>query len=243
LDKIVKQIFGSADDKILRKQLKQILRFTPGNLNLYKQALRHNTVSESIREDGFRNSNERLEYLGDAILNCVVAEMVFLKYPYRGEGFLTQMRSKIVSRSSLNILARKVGLDKLVQLDKRNFAHPNGMEMAFGNAMEALIGAVFLDSDHDKARKFILKTLVANHIDVEFLEQNDHNFKSRIYEWAQREGKVVRFDETEVVQNGKHKLRRMVVMVDDQEMGMGLDHVKKKAEQQAAEKACAALGV
>ncbi len=238
---ILQKLFGS--DKELAQKLKRTLGFSVGNMNVYKQALRHTTKSDKIRDNGFTNSNERLEYLGDAVLNLVVAEMVFLKYPFKGEGHLTQMRSKIVNRQSMNTLARKTGLDKLVVLDGRNFAHPNGLEMAYGNAMEAIIGAVYLDKGYQKSKDFILKILIANHVDVDLLAQTTVNFKSRLLEWAQREEKKVRFEETEVVKNGRHKLRKAVVYVDEVQQGEGLDHVKKKAEQIAAEKACEALHV
>ena len=238
---ILQKLFGP--DKELARKLKNTLGFRAGNLNVYKQALRHTTKSEKIREDGFTNSNERLEYLGDAVLNLVVAEMVFLKYPFKDEGHLTQMRSKIVNRQSMNTLARKIGLDHLVMLDGRNFTHPNGLEMAYGNAMEAIIGAVYLDKGYQKSNDFILKILIANHIDVDMLAQTTVDFKSSLLKWAQREDKPVRFEETEVVKNGKHELRKMVVYVDEKMIGEGLDHIKKKAEQIAAEKACKALHI
>lgn len=238
---ILQKLFGAEKD--FSQKLKRILHFSPGNLNLYRQALRHTTRSQKIRSDGFTNSNERLEYLGDAVLNLVVADMLFLKYPFKAEGYLTQMRSKIVNRQAMNMLARKTGLDQLVVLDERNFAHPNGLEMAYGNAMEALIGAVYLDKGYLKTKVFILKTLISNHMSMDELEQTTVNFKSRLLEWAQREEKKVVFEETEVVKNGRHKLRKAVVMVDGEVKGEGIDHVKKKAEQQAAEKACETIGV
>lgn len=231
-------------DRELKRHLKAILGISPGNLNLYKQALKHTTMADEVKHNGHKNSNERLEFLGDAILNSVVAEMVFLKYPYRSEGFLTQMRSKIVSRESLNKLARKIGLNQWVMLEKKNFSGGvHGIETAFGNAMEAIIGAVYLDKGFKKTQKFILQQLIKNHIDIDHLEQTENNFKSKLLEWAQRLGKEVKFEEGPVLKNGNHKLRQATVWVDGKQMGEGKDHVKKKAEQAAAQVAWESLGL
>lgn len=231
-------------DRELKRQLKSILGLSPSNINLYKQALKHSTVADDLKHNGHKNSNERLEFLGDAILNSVVAEMVFLKYPYRYEGFLTQMRSKIVSRESLNKLARKIGLDQLVMLEKRNFSGGvHGIETAYGNAMEAIIGAVYLDKGFKKTQKFVIQYLIKNHMDIDNLEQTENNYKSKLLEWAQRTNKEVKFEEGPVVKNGNHKLRHAFVWVDGVQMGEGKDHVKKKAEQVAAQMAWEALGM
>lgn len=233
----------SADDRALRKKLRIILGFNPGKLNIYKQALRHDSAAQHTGKSGLRNNNERLEFLGDAILSAVIAEMVFINYPFRQEGFLTQMRSKLVSRDMLNQLARKTGVHELLVYDKRSFTHPNGLEIAYGNAMEALLGAIFLDKGFGATKNYIVRQLINNHIDIEKIEESEDNFKSRIYEWAQSQGKKVTFDEGEAQNNGRFKLRRMIVSIDGEPVAEAKDHVKKKAEQEAARLACEKLGI
>ena len=123
------------------KSLKNLLGFVPGNLSLYRLAFRHKSVAVVVK-NGAKNSNERLEFLGDAVLGSVVAEVLFKRYPYKGEGFLTEMRSKIVSRSNLNALARKLGFDELVEFDSRMVNFQNKQSSLLGDAFEALVGAV-----------------------------------------------------------------------------------------------------
>ena len=126
------------------KSLKNMLGFVPSNLNLYRMAFRHRSVAISLK-NGTKSSNERLEFLGDAILGAVVAEMLFKRYPYKNEGFLTEMRSKIVSRVNLNQLARKLGFNELVEYDAKMVNYGNKQSSLLGDAFEAFIGAVYLD--------------------------------------------------------------------------------------------------
>lgn len=233
----------SPEDKVLRKKLHSITGICPLNLNIYKQALRHDSVAHYINKTGLKNNNERLEFLGDAVLSAVVAEMVFLNYPFKREGFLTKMRSKLVSREMLNSLARKTGLHELLMLDKRSFTHPNGIDMACGNAMEAIIGAIFLDKGFITAKKYIIFNLINHHVDIEKLEEYEDNYKSRIYEWSQAHGKKIAFQETEVVKNGKYRLRKVIIILDGETIAESIDHVKKKAEQEAARLACIKLNI
>ncbi len=241
----IKNIFGteSKSDNKLRKSLQTILGLKPRNLNIYKQALRHDSASTVIHKSGIKNNNERLEFLGDAILSAVIAEMVFNNYPFRKEGFLTQMRSKLVSREMLNQLSKKTGIHELVQFDKKNFSHPNGIEVAYGNAMEALLGAIYLDKGFNTTKKYIVKNLINNHVDIEKLEEVEDNFKSRLYEWAQSNAKKLSFQESEIVDNGRYKLRKVLILVDGEIISESMDHIKKKAEQEAAKLACEKLGV
>jgi ribonuclease-3 len=220
-----------------------ILGFKPGKLNIYKQALRHDSAAHHSGKSTLRNNNERLEFLGDAILSAVIAEMVFINYPSRHEGFLTQMRSKLVSRDMLNQLARKTGVHELLVYDKRTFNHPNGLEIAYGNAMEALLGAIFLDKGFKATKNYIIVQLINNHIDIEKLQESEDNYKSRIYEWAQGLGKKITFEEGEAVSNGRFKLRKVIVLVDGEPLAEAKDHVKKKAEQEASRLACEKLGI
>lgn len=240
----LKMIIGKKSSKqILKQKLKQMLGITPKNIEVYLQALRHATVAESVPFTDVKNSNERLEFLGDAILGSVIADFVFTKYPFEQEGFLTKIRSRMVSRENLNYIARKMGIDQILLVDKRIFSTPNGLSQAYGNAMEAIIGAVYLDKGYERTRKFIIKTLVQKHMDLDKILNTEKNFKSRLIEWGQRNNKKVSWMEEEPLKSGRQLMRKTVVLVDGQKVGEGLDHVKKKSEQQAAERACLLLEI
>jgi ribonuclease-3 len=223
---------------VLLKAIQQITGNKPSNLQLYKLALIHSSVAKEMR-DGYRESNERLEYLGDAILGAVVAEYLFKKYPYRDEGFLTEIRSRIVSRESLNLLARKIGLDNLVVYDaKRSKSSPQSFKYLYGDAMEAFVGAVFLDKGFHFCRRFIIEKLLGNHFDMDEVVETDTNYKSRLIEWAQRNNKQVRFELLSERAHGSHRQFKVQVILDGEEVSRGNGYSKKKAEQDAARKAC-----
>lgn len=220
--------------------IRHITGFYPGTLTCYLQALRHHSASSTIHENGSRDSNERLEYLGDSVLNTVVAELLFNKFPYKNEGFLTEMRSKIVSRESLNELAMKIGLSQLVIYDKRLIGI-NSKNSIFGNALEAFIGAIFLDSGFGQSKRFIIKKLIS-HIDLDKLQYTEKNFKGRLIEWGQKQNRVVDFDTLEEMEK-KQRIFKVTVLVDKEMMGDAEHISKKKAEQMASQKACERLGV
>jgi ribonuclease-3 len=202
-------------------------------------AFRHKSMAVEVR-NGFKNSNERLEYLGDAIIGAVVAEFVFKKFPYKEEGFLTEMRSKMVSRDSLNKLSQKIGLAVLIQSPDINSAGKS----VYGNAFEALVGAIYLDKGYNTARRFITDRIIKFHIDVDLLESTEINFKSKIINWGQREKKTVVFElmEEEIQDKGR-KLMKVRVLIDGIEYGTGKDFNKRKAEQTAAEATCKSLNL
>lgn len=225
----------TAEQRRLANQIKSITGFLPSGLVAYEQALRHHSVSRTIHASGYKDSNERLEYLGDAMLNAVVAEFLFRKYPFKDEGFLTQLRSKIVSRESLNDLAIKIQLNLLVQYDKRALQNINLRNSIFGNALEAFIGAIFLDSGFEGCRSFILDRLLRLHIDVDKLQVTETNFKGRLIEYAQKQNKQIEFEVTEVP-DGKNKIYRIQVRFDGEMKGLAMHTNKKKAEQMAAQK-------
>jgi ribonuclease III len=227
----------SREQRKFSSALKNLLGFHPGNLSLYHLAFRHKS---SIRQEHKAKSNERLEYLGDAILGSIVAEMLFKKFPYKDEGFLTEMRSKIVSRDSLNKLALKLGLNKFIETGDIN--NPRNKSMN-GDAFEALVGAIYLDKGYAAARRFIINRIIQHHIDIEALENLETNFKSRLIEWAQREKKSIAFEMIEEIGDGKSRLVRIQILLNGDPVAQGLDFSKKRAEQIAAENACAALGV
>ncbi|MFT5918020.1 MAG: ribonuclease-3 [Bacteroidia bacterium] len=228
------------EEKRLAQAVKMITGKSAGNIHLYSLAMQHTSVAEE-GVGGFRESNERLEYLGDAVLGSIVAEFLFKKFPYKDEGFLTDIRSRIVNRDALNNLALKIGLKELVKYDsKRKTALSH--KSIYGDAMEAFIGAYYLDKGFKSCRKFIISKLLKRHFDMNEVLDNPTNFKSLVIEWAQKHDKLVRF---EIMQKGtKHKSQFSAqVLVDDQEIAQGYGYSKKKAQQDAARKACEALGI
>jgi ribonuclease III len=224
------------------KSLKNLLGFVPGNLSLYRLAFRHKSVAVVVK-NGAKNSNERLEFLGDAVLGSVVAEVLFKRYPYKGEGFLTEMRSKIVSRSNLNALARKLGFDELVEFDSRMVNFQNKQSSLLGDAFEALVGAVYLDKGYNFTRDFLINRIIKPHVDINVLEQTETNFKSKLIEWCQRHGKDVSFEQVANAEGDSAKLFTIQTIIDGENFGIGRDYNKKNAEKLAAEKTCEALNI
>jgi ribonuclease-3 len=223
--------------------LKNLFGFVPGNYSLYRLALRHKSMASDINNKGIKNSNERLEFLGDAILGAVVAEVLFKKFPYKDEGFLTEMRSKMVNRNHLNQLSKKLGIADMIDYDARISNMGNKNSSLFGDAFEAVIGAIYLDKGYEFTRQFIIQRILQPHVDIDQLEQTESNFKSRLLEWAQREGKEITFELMDERVAGQSKLFTVRVLLNGEEVGTGQDFSKKNAEKNAAEKACATLSV
>ncbi len=240
ISKIYKLYF-SGDRKYIRS-LKNILGFVPNNLALYKLAFRHKSAAEEVKT-GVKNSNERLEFLGDAVLGAVVAEVLFKKFPFKDEGFLTELRSKIVNRIFLNQLAKKIGLSDLIILDTKSINVAARTGSLLGDAFEALIGAIYLDNGFDFTRNFIIQTIIKPHVDINQLEITESNFKSKLLIWCQREGKILVFELKETTENGNKKLFTMEAQIDGKAYGIGSDFNKKNAEKMAAEKACLELKI
>ncbi len=229
----------SSPDRALSQLLHTLLGFTPKNISLYKLAFRHKSIAQEVKS-GVKNSNERLEFLGDAILGAVVANLLFKKFPFKDEGFLTEMRSKIVSRENLNRLSLKIGLDQLI---KTNLDKNNKSRSMCGDAFEALIGAIYLDKSYEEAQRFIENRIIKNHVDIELLEATEKNFKSKLLEWAQKERKIVSYEMVNDDQLGNNRQLKVRVIIDHEEKGVGIDFSKKRAEQIAAEAACKALNL
>ena len=204
--------------------------------------MRHHSISTKIHENGTKDSNERLEYLGDAIINSVVAEYLFKKYPFENEGFLTELRSKIVSRTSLNDLALKIGLSKLVEYDRKALQNINLRNSIFGNALEAFVGAIFLDAGYKKAKYFIVENLLQLHLDVDKLKETETNFKGRLIEYSQKDGSVLEFEVSEDSSN-KIKQYKVTVLLNKEPKGQAEHASKKLAEQMASQKTMAMLNI
>jgi len=229
----------SKTDKTLVSAIQNIAGFTPSNLELYRLATVHSSIAKE-NKTGYKESNERLEYLGDAILGAAVADFLFKKFPFKSEGFLTEIRSRIVNREALNLLARKIGVANIVQFDQKN---SHLQQVILGNTLEAIVGAIYLDKGYIRTKKFVIDKLVIPNYDVEDLINSDSNFKSKIIEWAQREGKDVRFEILNVKKGRNHKEFTAQVLVDNEAKGTGYGNSKKKAEQDAAFKTCEMLNL
>lgn len=228
-----------SEDKELYSSLKNIFGFYPGNIFLYKLAFRHKSLAKEVG-NGNKVSNERLEYLGDAIISAVVADYLFKMFPVKGEGFLTEMRSRIVSRASLNKLSQKLGLDKLIQT---NSDGNNVYKSMNGDAFEAVIGAIYLDKGYQFTRRVLIEKVIQQHFDLEELENNDTNYKSRLIEWAQREKHTVEFLLHSEVGHGYNKQYLVEVLIDKTPHGKGRDYSIKGAEQNAAMKTLIELDI
>ena len=212
-----------------------IVGYKPINLKVFKLATIHSSVAKSNNQ-GFKESNERLEYLGDAVLGAIVAEYLFKKYPFKDEGFLTEIRSRIVNRESLNTLGRKLGLDKIIKLDtnRRGFTSHKSV---FGDTLEALVGAVYLDRGSNYCRDYVLSHLIEPHYNISELILNNTNYKSQIIEWSQKSGKVIRFEASEKDDSGTFREIVVEIRIDSEVVAIGHGPNKKKAEQTASRKA------
>lgn len=217
------------------KELAQVLGYRPGSLALYRTALTHRSVSESTDAN-----NERLEYLGDAILSALVADYLFKRYPYRGEGYLTEMRSKMVNRQQLNEIALRMGLKKLTLYNRSDSSLR--ISHIFGNTLEALIGAVYLDTGYRRTEKWVMKKIIVPHMFVDDLETLEINHKNKLYGWANRNGSVLEFETIEEkIENGR-RLFTVAAMLNGERLAEGKAFNKKDASQLAAQAAVEKLG-
>lgn len=228
-------------DKFFVQRLHHVLGFTPSNLHLFKVAFYHKSTinNQGNEKTSIFQSNERLEYLGDALLSFVIAEYLFKKYPSANEGFLTKMRSKIVKRKMLNYLAEKMGLDHLMM----EFNQTAISQSMLGNALEALIGAIYLEKGFDFTRNYLLKEIVRKYVDMNHLELYDDNFKSQLLEWCQKNTKEIDFRVISKFKTDKRDRFKIGVFINGIEIATAEDFNKKNAEQVASEIAITQLGI
>jgi ribonuclease-3 len=231
-----KQFFREEKGASFKKQLKNVLGFSPNNISLYKTALTHRSVRENADEN-----NERLEYLGDAVLSALIADYLFMRYPYREEGFLTEMRSKMVNRQQLNEIALRMGLKKITLYNKSDGSLK--ISQIFGNTLEALVGAIYLDRGYKKTAKWVTERIIFPHMFIDDLELLEINHKNKLYGWANKNGKVLEFETIEErVENGR-RLFTIAAVVDGNKIAEGKAFNKKDASQIAAQMAVAMLGL
>ncbi len=218
-------------DKEHYRVIRDIFGFTPDNIELYKLALIHRSASLVI-EGGQTLNNERLEFLGDSVISTVTSDYIYIEYPTKDEGFMTKLRSKIVSRQSLNALAVELGLDGVVIYNK---AVNSSQKHLYGDAFEAMIGAIYLDKGYDFVNRLLINDIFPNHLDLEQLQSVEQDFKSRLIEWGQKNRHRVNFEtRNEHTPKSNTQTFYCTVTVDDIEMGHGQGASKKEAEQQAA---------
>ena len=225
---------ASSETNQLQNTIYTVTRLQPFNLSLYKLALQHSSIKEAT------TSNERLEFLGDAVLSLIVGEYLFKKYPLQEEGFLTEIRARIVNRGSLSEIAQKIGIDELLHYDTRSVNKSN-LKFIYGNALEAFVGAVYLDQGYERCCEFVIDRLLHIHIDLEELVRTDSNYKSKIIAWAQKNQKSIQF---ELVSEKRIKNNREFIvqlLIEGQVTGKGCGKTKKQAEQMAAQDALKAL--
>jgi len=226
--------YNNKAERELARFIHNVFGFYPKNITLYQLAFTHKSMSTRML-GGITVSNERLEYLGDAVLSSVVAEYLFKKFPTKQEGFLTEMRSRIVSRASLNKLSLKFGFESQISYVKSHDVHGKFRSIG-GNAFEAFTGAVFLDRGYDFTYKVIVDNVIKLHLDIDEVEKNEVNFKSRLLEWSQKHKHHIDYKVVNTKGDSYDKLYVVQVFIDDKEYGKAADYSIKGAEQLASEK-------
>jgi ribonuclease-3 len=211
--------------------LKKLIGFYPRKLSWYDNAFTHRSASRMDSQGNVVN-NERLEYLGDAILGAVIADFLYNRFPQEDEGFLTKMRSKLVNRSILTNLTYEMGLNVFVDSNTNNSVEKSHI---YGDALEALIGAIYLDKGYSAAKYFITKRILSRYVDLKELEQIDLNYKSKLIEWSQKNKMDVKFDTLEEYPENNRQPRFVsIVEINNREISRGSGTSKKEAQQNAA---------
>jgi ribonuclease-3 len=218
-------------DRTFYINLIRIIGFLPSHISLYRIAFTHKSASIRLK-DGSLVNNERLEYLGDAILSAVAAEFIYRKFDHTDEGFMTKLRARIVKRKNLNSTAVNMGIPMMIN----SHPHPaNVSKHLYGNALEALIGAIYLDRGYRTVSKFFRKRMIRRYVDLNSLAKKDSDYKSQLIEWAQKHKKDVVFFSNEEYDATKNAPSfQSIVKIEHVESGIGNGDSKKEAEQQAA---------
>jgi ribonuclease III len=233
---ILDRFIGNSSRVAFKKNLRNVLGFTPGKTALYKAALTHRSVRDSADEN-----NERLEYLGDAILSGIIADYLFKKYPYKEEGFLTEMRSKMVNRNKLNEIAIKMGIKKITVFNK--FDNSLKISQIFGNTLEALVGAIYLDKGFKKTQQWVVERMIMPHLFMDDLENLEINHKNKLYGWANKNGKSLEFETLNEKIEGGRRLFTIGAIVNGELIAEAKAYNKKDASQVAAAIALDKLGL
>lgn len=233
---IIRKAYNSlfSDNKELAKYIRSITGITPSKIKLFKQVFRHRSTYTDSKEN-----NERLELLGDSVLDLIVVEYLYKKYPYREEGFITEMKAKIVNRGSLNAVGQKLGLvDKLLWNKRSSYDTPKDLA---GNTFEALVGAMYLDAGLKETKKFVFKRVLQNLIDVDTLEATETDYKSKIFHFVQKHGHRIEFQTASESSRNRRTYFTIHLIINDEVVSIGEGYSKKAAEQAAAMKALSAM--
>ena len=230
------QLFFSFRKSEFEKSVDMLIGYRSSKMVLFHTAFNHRSLKENPSEN-----NERMEFLGDAIISSVVAEYLFKKYPYKGEGFLTEMRSKMVNRQQLNHIAIQMGLKKMTRFNKLD----GGLRSSqiFGNTLEALVGAIYLDKQYDFTRKWIVEKMIQPYLFMDELEQIDINIKNKIIGWALKQGKQIDFVLADEQLEGRRRLFTINIVIDGEVITSQKGFTKKDASQIAAQKAIEILQI
>jgi len=227
------KLFFSSEKKFY-SFLKLLFGFRPKDIHIYELSLIHRSASK-VDSQGNPVNNERLEYLGDAIIGAVVAEFLYNRFPGQDEGFLTQMRSKLVNRIFLTKLTHRIKLDQFIQTKDNNTSKSSHI---YGDALESLVGALYLDRGYERTREFIIKKLLADHVDLKKVEDTNTNYKSQLIEWCQKNKKKISFETHENIhEENKTPSFISLIKIDDKIIGQGKGKSKKEAHQHASAKA------
>jgi ribonuclease-3 len=246
---VIRKIFNLyfSRDKNFARQIFKITGYSPEHLHFYHRAFTHKSLnipqnSRKKENDSFfyQLNNERLEYLGDAILDAIMAEYLFKKYPTQDEGFLTQMRSKMVNRKILNQISSDMGLD--IFLRERGTSQIS--QSMLGNTFEAFVGAVYLDLGYSKTKSFIIQRILKYHLDVHELENTNNNYKSILLEYCQKNQKIVQYELLEQIRSKNNREKfKIAVLIDNELIAEAEDFNKKSTEQLASKNALVSLGI
>ena len=227
---MIKRLFQRKKSSLISTQyklfLKESLGITPRDEKWYLQAITHRSKKKSEENKG---DNERLEFLGDALISLVVADYLFSKFPDKDEGYLTQLRAKIVSRNYLNKIAKKLQLDQFIIYQKTK----NAYKSLLGNCLEALFGAIMIDQGYEKARQIFTVEILEKLVDLNQVKTENRDFKSELFMLFQKQNKTVNIDIKENKTTNNNKKFVAVVFMDDKELGIGFGNAKKEAEREA----------
>ena len=230
------QLISSFRKSEFEKSVYMLIGYNTTKMVLFHTAFNHRSLKENPSEN-----NERMEFLGDAIISSVVAEYLFKKYPYKDEGFLTEMRSKMVNRQQLNHIAIQMGLKKMTRFNKLD----GGLKSSqiFGNTLEALVGAIYLDKQYDFTKKWIIEKMIQPYLFMDELEQIDINIKNKIIGWALKQGKQIDFVLADEQLEGRRRLFTINIVIDGEVITSQKGFTKKDASQIAAQKAIEILQI
>jgi ribonuclease-3 len=230
------QLLFSSRKSEFEKSVLLLIGYRTSKMVLFHTAFNHRSLKENPSEN-----NERMEFLGDAIISSVVAEYLFKKYPYKGEGFLTEMRSKMVNRQQLNHIAIQMGLKKMTRFNKLD----GGLKSSqiFGNTLEALVGAIYLDKQYNFTKNWIIQKMIQPYLFMDELEQIDINIKNKIIGWALKQGKQIDFVLANEQLEGRRRLFTINIVIDGEVITSQKGFTKKDASQIAAQKAIEILQI